>query len=75
VADMAAIACLSARQLQRKLSENVGLSPHNFLKILRVQQTFSRDYLDYYADQSHFIHSFRKITGYTPIKFNKLFDV
>jgi len=28
-----------------------------------------------YADQSHFIHSFRKATGYTPGKYSRKFDV
>lgn len=75
VADMATVANLSPRQLQRKLKQTVWLSPHDFLKVLRVQQTFRQDYLDYYVDQSHFIHSFRKVTGYTPTKYNKKFDV
>ena len=75
VVDMAKAVKLSPRQLQRKLKQSVFLSPHDFLKVLRIQQTFRQNYLDYYADQSHFIHSFRKITGYTPIKYNKKFDV
>lgn len=37
VAEMAESAQLSPRQLQRKLKESVWLSPHDFLKILRVQ--------------------------------------
>ena len=75
VADMALIASISARQLQRKLKKTLGLSPHDFLKILRIQQSFREHYLTYYTDQSHFIHSFRKITGYTPKIYNKKFDV
>jgi AraC-like DNA-binding protein len=75
VADMAASVGFSTRQLQRTLKETTGFSPHDFLKILRVQQSFSQDYLAYYADQAHFIHSFRRITGYTPSKYTKKFDV
>ncbi len=75
VADMATVTKLSSRQLQRILKETTGFSPHDFLKVLRVQQSFKQDYLTYYADQSHFIHSFRKITGYTPTKYAKKFDV
>jgi AraC-like DNA-binding protein len=75
VADMAAITKLSSRQLQRVLKETTGFSPHDFLKVLRVQQSFRNDHLAYYADQSHFIHSFRKVTGYTPTKYAKKFDV
>jgi len=75
VADMAAVAGLSPRQLQRTLKQTTGFSPHDLLKVLRVQQSFKQHYLDFYADQSHFIHSFRKITGYTPAKYSKKFDV
>jgi AraC-like DNA-binding protein len=75
VADMARITNISSRQLQRRLKSSVGLTPHDFLKILRIQRSFENNYLDYYADQSHFIHSFRKITGYTPEKYSKKFTI
>jgi AraC-like DNA-binding protein len=75
VADMAEIACLSSRQLQRTLKQSTGLSPHDLLKVLRIQQSFKRHYLDLYADQSHYIRSFRKITGHTPAKYIEKFDV
>ena len=75
VEDMAASVNLSARQLQRKLKDTTGFSPHDFLKILRLQQSFRSDYLDFYVDQSHFINHFKKITGYTPKEFFKTFDV
>jgi AraC-like DNA-binding protein len=75
VADMAAIASVSPRQLQRTLKRTTGFSPHDFLKILRLQQSLGGDYLSSYADQSHFIHSFRKATGYTPGKYANKFDV
>jgi AraC-like DNA-binding protein len=75
VADMAEVASLSPRQLQRKLRQTTGFSPHDLLKVLRIQQSFKQHYLDLYADQSHYIHSFRKITGYTPTKYVEKFDV
>jgi AraC-like DNA-binding protein len=75
VADMAAITQMSPRQLQRTLKRTTGFSPHDLLKVLRLQQSFKQHYLDLYADQSHFIHSFRKITGYTPAKYGDKFDV
>jgi AraC-like DNA-binding protein len=75
VADMARFSGLSCRQLQRILKKTTGFLPHDFLKVLRIQQSFNKNYLDYYTDQSHFIHSFRKITGYTPTNYNKKFDV
>jgi AraC-like DNA-binding protein len=75
VADMAAITDMSARQLQRILNQTIGFSPHDLLKILRLQLSFKGQYLASYADQSHYIHSFRKITGYTPATYDKKFDV
>jgi AraC-like DNA-binding protein len=75
VADMAVLTEMSTRQLQRTLKLSTGFSPHDLLKVLRLQQSFKKHYSDSYADQSHFIHSFRKITGYTPAKFADKFNV
>jgi AraC-like DNA-binding protein len=75
VADMAALAELSPRQLQRKLKELTGFAPHDFLKVLRVQQSFRKHYLDLYADQAHFTHAFRHAVGYTPVQYRKRFGV
>ena len=75
VADMAAIAGLSTRQLQRSLKASTGFSPHDLLKVLRVQQSFRRHHLDLYADQSHFINAFRQATGYTPVRYRDRYRV
>lgn len=75
VADMAAIAALSPRQLQRVLKQTTGFAPHDFLKILRLQQSLGGEPSLSYADQSHFIHAFRRATGYTPGQFARKFDV
>ncbi|WP_187429888.1 AraC family transcriptional regulator [Roseobacter fucihabitans] len=75
VADMAEVARLSTRQLQRTLKRTTGFSPHDFLKILRLQQALKGEPSLSYADQSHFIHSFRKATGYTPGRYSRKFDV
>lgn len=75
VADMAAASDLSPRQLQRVLKKTTGFAPHDFLKVLRLQQSLNGEPSLSYADQSHFIHSFRKATGYTPARFSKKFDV
>lgn len=75
VADMATIAEISPRQLQRTLKQLMGFSPHDLLKVLRLQHSFRGHYLASFADQSHFIHSFRKITGYTPGGYHSKFDV
>jgi len=75
VADMAEVSGVSARQLQRTLKRTTGFTPHDFLKVLRLQQSLNGEPSLSYADQSHFIHSFRKATGYTPGKSAKKFDV
>ncbi|SDX03115.1 helix-turn-helix domain-containing protein [Litoreibacter albidus] len=75
VGDMAEVANLSTRQLQRTLKQTTGFAPHDFLKVLRLQQTLNGSHTWSYADQSHFIHSFRKATGYTPGRYSRKFDV
>ncbi len=75
VADMAQLVGLSPRQLQRTLKRVTGFTPHNLLKVLRVQQSFRRHHLDLYADQAHFIHEFRRATGFTPRKYRQQFGV
>jgi AraC-like DNA-binding protein len=75
VSDMAAVSGLSPRQLQRNLKQMTGLAPHDFLKVLRLQQALNGEPSLSYADQSHFIHAFRKATGYTPGKYARKFDV
>jgi AraC-like DNA-binding protein len=75
VTDMAAVTSVSPRQLQRMLKQTTGFSPHDFLKVLRLQKSFEQGYHLLYADQSHFIRSFREITGYTPTQYFSKFDV
>lgn len=75
VADMAALLQLSTRQLQRTLRQLTGFAPHDLLKVLRVQQSFQKHYLDLYADQAHYTHAFRRATGYTPEQYRKRFRV
>ncbi len=75
VTDMAAVAALSPRQLQRTLKATTGFSPHDLLKVLRLQRSFRQDYMLSFTDQSHFTHSFRQMTGHTPGRFNRTFDV
>jgi AraC-like DNA-binding protein len=75
VNDMATVTELSTRQLQRVLKQTTGFTPHDLLKVLRLQQSFKKQYTKSYTDQSHFIHSFRKIVGYTPKKYTKKYNV
>lgn len=75
VSDMANITRMSPRQLQRTLKQATGFSPRDFLKVLRLQQAIKQGYPLLYTDQSHFIHSFKAITGYTPAQYYRKFNV
>lgn len=75
VADMAALVGCSTRQLQRRLQRDTGFAPHDLLKVLRVQQSFRRHHLDLYADQSQYIHAFRRATGLTPGEYRRRYGV
>jgi len=68
----------SERTLERKFKEQVGISPKLFTKITQFQkalnllrsENYSRltdvAYENFYADQSHFIRSFKEFTSLTP---------
>jgi len=69
---------LSPRSLERKFSDQIGMSPKEFLQITRLnyaleliqkQQHFSLtriSYLSGYYDQSHFIRDVEKVCGFPP---------
>ena len=68
---------LSARQFERKIKEHAGFSPKLFSRIIRFQSALKqygntqKQLTDIahqcgYYDQSHFIHDFRKFSGYHP---------
>jgi len=69
---------ISTRSLERKFSDQIGMSPKEFLQITRLnyalglirkQQHFSLtriSYLSGYYDQSHFIRDVEKICGFSP---------
>ena len=75
VKEMADCAHVSPRHLQRTLRKTIGLAPHDFLKILRLQETLALGDTDRYADQSHFIRSFRSATGLTPGQYAEKYEV
>ncbi len=75
VSEMAEVVHLSPRQLQRSLKQATGFSPHDFLKVMRLQQSLKEHNVDLYTDQSHFIRSFKKITGYPPTEYFHKYDV
>lgn len=75
---LASEACLSRKQHERVFKQMIGLSPKQFLKIIRFQysiyahQQFPNENLTELAyrcgfyDQSHMINDFRELTGITP---------
>lgn len=78
---LASRACLSRKQFERIFSDYIGISPKQYLRTIRLQATIyckSRDENisltklsceNGYYDQSHFIHDFKAMTGYTPKQF------
>lgn len=72
---------INRRQLERKFSSLIGLSPKQLAKIIRLQsvlrvmtqKTFtsltSLAHEGGYFDQAHFIKDFKEITGYSPKQF------
>lgn len=78
VKELANAACLSPKQHERVFKQLVGLSPKQYLKVIRFQHTLfeheqhpseSLTQLAYrcgYYDQSHMINDFRELSGITP---------
>ncbi|MEZ0611865.1 helix-turn-helix domain-containing protein [Fibrella sp. WM1] len=74
---------ISERTFERRFEQYVGISPRLFSRICRFQsalsQLESRSYGKLsdiafdngYADQSHFIRSFKEFTGSTPLQFRQ----
>ncbi|GMQ31534.1 helix-turn-helix domain-containing protein [Algoriphagus confluentis] len=72
---------IDRRQLGRKFSSNVGLSPKQLSKTIRIQTVLKTllsqnidsltdlAYQNDYFDQAHFIKEFKEFTGLTPKKF------
>lgn len=75
---LASEACLSSKQHERIFKQFVGLSPKQYLKVIRFQYTlFAHQQFPYesltelayrcgYYDQSHMINDFRELSGITP---------
>ncbi len=71
------------RQLERKFSQRVGISPKQLGRIIRLQETLKMllnrrtgnltevAYENEYFDQSHFIRDFKEFTGVNPKEFYK----
>lgn len=79
--DLAGQLNTSRRQLERRFSSAIGLSPKQLAKIIRLQATLklmeqeqftsltSLAHENGYFDQAHFIKDFREFTGMTPRQF------
>lgn len=86
VDEMSREACLSNKQLERKFSKYVGMTPKQYLKIVRFQKSLKTKEMNPklnlttlaydcgYYDQAHFIKDFKNITGMTPKSFFNLGD-
>lgn len=70
----------SERQLQRSFKANVGITPKQFLRILRFEKSLALlknnkselndlAFTMEYFDQSHFIREFKEFSGTTPYRF------
>ena len=72
---------INRRQLERKFSSTIGLTPKQLSKTIRLQATLKMllnkkftsltalAYESEYYDQAHFIKDFRELTGFTPKEF------
>ena len=72
---------INRRQLARKFSSDIGLSPKQLAKTIRIQKTLKvllneeimsltdLAYVSEYYDQAHFIKEFKEFTGLTPKQF------
>lgn len=72
---------ISRRQLERRFSSAIGLSPKQLSKTIRLQATLKMlldknfttltalAYQGEYYDQAHFIKDFKELTGFTPKEF------
>lgn len=72
---------INRRQLTRKFSSTIGLSPKQLSKTVRIQKTLKTlltqevtnltdlAYENEYFDQAHFIKDFKEFTGLTPKEF------
>ena len=72
---------INRRQLERKFSSAIGLSPKQLSKTIRLQATLkillnkkitsltALAYENEFYDQAHFIKDFKELTGFTPKEF------
>lgn len=78
---LASDACLSRKQFERVFSDYIGLTPLQFMRVLRFQNAIDIKakkaeisltelaYSSGYFDQSHMVREFKRISGHTPGKY------
>ena len=78
IVQMTSEACLSRKQFERIFAENIGISPKQYLKIIRFQFSIFQKQQNAdlnmtelscesgYFDQSHFTGDFKSLCGLTP---------
>ena len=64
----------SVRHLRRFVRLRTGFSPQALRTIVQFQRSFTEDWRELYADQSHYIHRFQWITQYTPQHYHKTYQ-
>ena len=79
--DLSGNACLSRKQFERSFSEHIGITPKQFLRVIRFQNSLSLKskspgssitriaHESGYSDQSHMVREFKRISGLTPRKY------
>ena len=79
VTELSPICCLGKKQFEREFYLHVGMNPKEYSRIVRLQKALAllqqkRNYINHaqiayasgYADQSHYIREFKRLSGYTP---------
>lgn len=73
--------CVTERTFQRMFEQNIGVSPNQFRRICQFNNAFQQlnrertkslaeiTFQNGYADQSHFIRTFREFTNITPTEY------
>lgn len=79
VEELSSTSCLSKKQFEREFNTLVGMNPKEYIRIVRLQKALALlhqkrndinhaqiAYASGYADQSHYIREFKRLSGYTP---------
>ncbi|WP_219226217.1 DUF6597 domain-containing transcriptional factor [Pedobacter antarcticus] len=81
IVDLGKLLNINRRQIERRFSAKIGLSPKQLSKIIKLQAALkillnaddtnltSLAYVGEYYDQAHFIRDFKEFTGVTPKEF------